>query len=144
MLSDARAEGDATRRAGVAGTYTLHSVNGQHLPTTASDMSERAMLLVGGSVVLREDGTYTASLRVRTTPEASDPPQECPIFDHGTFVLRRNRLSVAGEDHRGGFLGFMEEDVERVIIQDGTLTVSVRPFRPRFPGTPTASLRHGS
>ena len=143
MLSDGRVEGDATRRAGVAGTYTLHSVNGQHLPTAASDMSERAMLLVGGSVVLREDGSYTASLHVRTTPVVSDTPQEGPIIDHGTYVLRRNRLSVAGEDHRRGFLGFMEEDVERVLIQNGTLIVSVRAFRPLFPGTPTASLHHG-
>ena len=142
MLSDADTEGDGTRRASIAGTYKLHSVNGQSLPITAGDMSDRAMLLVGGTVVLREEGTYTASLRVRTTPEVSDAPREYPIIDHGTYVLRRNRLSVVGEDHRTGFLGFMEEDVERVTIQDGTLAVSVRPFRPLFPSTPTASLRH--
>ena len=118
-VSDGWAGVEPARRARVAGTYRLYRVNGRARPLRVDDTHHGATVVVSGSVVLRPDGSYTARLSMRATPQASGPAQEYPVIDHGTYVLRRNRLSIAAEDHRQGLLGFLEKDVERVTIEHG-------------------------
>ncbi len=130
-LSDAHAAADPTRQWRVAGIYTLQRVNEQPLPFTIDAARDRMTVLLGGSVVLRGDGTYATRLSLRATLSAGGTTQEYPVVSRGTYVLRRDRLHIADEDYRKGFLGFMEEEVERVTLCDRVLTVSVRPYRPR-------------
>ena len=130
-LSDAYAAEDPARQQRVVGIYTLHWVNGQVLAFTVDDTRNRMTVLIGGSVVLRGDGTYTTRLSMRATPNAGGTTPEYTVVSRGTYARRRDRLHIADEDYRNGFLGFVEEEVERVTLWDGVLIVSVRPYRPR-------------
>ncbi|HEY0778169.1 MAG TPA: hypothetical protein VGD56_09405 [Gemmatirosa sp.] len=68
--------------AAVAGTYTLATLAGDHVPTTGNS----------GAIVLRADGTATYRM---TYAPAGTPPSSYHVMATGTFVVRGDSVALA-------------------------------------------------
>lgn len=94
-------------QASVAGSYALHSVNGDVVPSTMlewtlpTENGEQSfrMEVIHGSLVLRADGTYTTTALIRTTNLTLGMiDEEDPMEVEGTWSLKGRNVQMVGPE----------------------------------------------
>lgn len=78
------------------GTYRLATFGGQQPPVVAFQSSERTIRILGGSWVLRTDGTYTKTETARTIVGADSTDQAS--VDTGTWQTGAARVNFLSSD----------------------------------------------
>ncbi len=74
------------------GTYKLRSVNGKRLPVTLMQNDQFKAEIVGGSVTLKANQTYTTELVSRTT--TGGHTQTTRDGHHGTYTIEGSALTI--------------------------------------------------
>ena len=103
-------------RAGLAGTYTLRTVNGQALPAVVSSFST----LTAGQVRLNGDGTFSASHTSRQTTPGGTTTVTQNIT--GTYTRSGNDLMLSFTDPDSGGSAFVDASWDggrQLTVNDG-------------------------
>lgn len=70
----------------VSGTYNLSQINGQNLPATVFQSSAGRVEVTGGTMVLRDDRSYTETVQLRILP-VNGTAQTDQAIENGTFTV---------------------------------------------------------
>jgi hypothetical protein len=78
----------------VAGSYTLRTVNGNALPVILSQDAQQKAELLGGSVTLNSNNTWSGTLSVRVTDLTSGVAQTGDAPLGGTYSMSSGALTL--------------------------------------------------
>ena len=92
----AAACGDSFSPEGLAGTYSLQSVNEEALPATLAELGSNKLEAMSGTLVLSDDGTYNLTTQLRTTNSESTSTDT--TSDHGDWESEGTEITLMDSD----------------------------------------------
>ena len=110
----------------VTGSYTLQSFNGKQVPVTVSDNGTTRAELLGGTLALNANSSYTESVTVRETVTGLSPATQTTTCS-GTWTQASNTVSFTEAPSVTGGCGgsyagmFTNENTLSLTLGGGTL-----------------------
>ena len=88
--------GDATGPEGIAGNYTLRTVNGQELPVIIIQVLDEKIEVTAGSWRINSDETFSTSLTLATTTGGTTTSETGT--NTGTYILSGSAITFTFQD----------------------------------------------